>query len=235
MRSESGLLYIEASGDGQIEKIMGDASWLPRPLKAYETRVSDVFPALEGVNGQNRLELDFVELAPEVFADIQYQSHDGRLYVWLRNTSRHAEHLRAAQQVANSRALKEAVATRWMDDIRRDSSHLRMVLNTLPMPIGYWSRAGELLFGNAMFWQFSRQQPCTDSARAAFRVTASNAGVMSIPASIWEQALTLPGLGAVSFSRTGVPGGALCKLVADLSPAGEVTGLIDVTEIVIAH
>jgi PAS domain-containing protein len=235
MRSESGLLYIEASADGQIEKIMGDASWLPRPLKAYETRVSDVFPALEGVNGQSRLELDFVELAPEVFADIQYQSHDGRLYVWLRNTSRHAEHLRAAQQVANSRALKEAVATRWMDDIRRDSSHLRMVLNTLPMPIGYWSRAGELLFGNTMFLQLSGQSTPTDRALVPSHATASNAGAMSIPAAVWEQAQSLPGLGAVTFSRVGVPGGASCKLVADLSPAGEVTGLIDITELVIAH
>jgi PAS domain-containing protein len=221
MQPESGLLYIEASGDGQIEKIMGDTAWLPVTLKAHETSVSDVFPALASANGIGRLDLDFVEITPEVYADIQYQSHDGRLYVWLRNMSRHAAHLRAAQQVANSRALKETIAARWMDDIRRESSHLRMVLNALPMPVGYWSRNGELLFGNERFREL--------------RNSAAGGQGMTVPAEVWAQAIALPGLGSITFVRTDLTNQPLCKLVADVSPAGEITGLIDITEIVVAH
>jgi PAS domain-containing protein len=225
MRAESGLLYFEASADGQIEKIMGDTTWLPFPVKAHESKVFDVLPALTGAHLMSSLELDFVELLPEVYVDIQFQCHDGRQYVWLRNTSRHAAHLRAAQQVANSKALKEAIASRWLDDVRRESSHLRAVLNTVPLPVAYWSRSGELLFANDHF----RAIAPPSSLDAKPRATDATLGAVAVPESAWQDAQRLSGLGAVLFSRTALPDAPKCKLVADVSPAGELTGLLDIS------
>lgn len=228
MRSESGLLYIEASGDGQLEKVLGDTSWLPLALRTYETNLIDVLPALDGAHALGRMELDFVELLPDLFVDIQYQFDDGRHFVWLRDTSRHAAHLRAAQQVANQRALKEAVAGRWLDDIRRENSHMRVILDALPTPVAYWSPAGQLMFANRRFEALMGRS--TDDRVASVRFDAPEMGVMEIESNVWVSTQALRGFSSISFVRTQLTGVTASKLVADLSPAGEVTGFLDVTE-----
>lgn len=231
MRAESGVLYLEASADGQVEKIMGDASWLPVPVRAHESLVYELFPALVGAHLIDRMDLDFVELAPDIYADIQFQCQDGRQFIWLRNTSRHASHIRAVQQVANARALKEAVASRWIDDIRRERSHLRMILDVMPVPVAFWSPSGELLFANTKFLTAGGER-LRREVEGGGRVLAADgsAGPMAVPAEVWERALTMSGLDEIGFFRVANGGVKACRLVCDVSPTGDQAGFIDVMD-----
>jgi PAS domain-containing protein len=220
-RSEPGILYLEASADGQIEKVFGDRSWLPFDVRAYSTTLGSVFPALDGLQSAARLELDFVEIEPDLFVDIQYQSDDGRQFVWLRNTSRHAAHLRAAQQHANSTALRNAIAARWLDDIHREHSHIRVLLDGVPLPIAYWSTGWTLDYCNPTFCA-----ACGDVPAAQLRGVSTDSallGCMRLPTGAIE---TL-GRERIALLRSGVADQS--HLIPDLSPTGEVAGFLDVT------
>ncbi len=234
MRSETGMLYLEASGDGQIEKVMGDFSWLPFSLQPYESNLADALPALVGAQAVGKMELDFVEILPEVFADIQYHFDEGRQFVWLRNSSRHAAHLRAAQQVANGRALREAVASRWLDDIHRANSHLRTVLDAVPVPVAYWHLSGKLLFANKRFEALIDTPPQTRAAEV-LHATDVRLGTMQVPLDAWTQATILTGPGLISFVRDQLSNSAKSQLIVDLTPTGEVAGLLDITEFIHSH
>jgi PAS domain-containing protein len=233
MRSESGLIYLEASADGQVEKLMGDTAWLPFAIKQHETRLDEVIPALTGAQSVGQMELDFVELLPNTFVDIQYQCQGGRQFVWLRNTSRHAAHLRAAQQVANSKALHEAVAARWLDDVRRARSHLRVVLESIPLPIAYWSMTGDLLFANARFESLVGETG--DPEKRVPHATDEALGAMRIPDEVWDQAQHLRGAATVSFVRRFLSPKAKSRLQVDLAPTGDIAGLLDITEFLPTH
>jgi PAS domain-containing protein len=220
-RSEPGILYIEASADGQIEKVFGDRSWLPYDLRAHNSTLGSLFPALEGAHGIPRMELDFVEIEPDLFIDIQYQCDGGRQFVWLRNTSRHAAHLRAAQQHANGTALREAISTRWKDDIFRQNSHIRMLLDGVPVPIAYWSTAGTLAYCNPAFAEAAGAPAKNLTGQAA---NATVLGRMHLPdAAI----LSAKPSGPVELRRKGV--WQRSHIIEDLSPTGEIVGFLDVT------
>jgi PAS domain-containing protein len=220
-RSEPGILYLEASADGQIEKVFGDRSWLPFDVRAYATTLGAVFPALDGLQSAARLELDFVEIEPDLFVDIQYQSDGGRQFVWLRNTSRHAAHLRAAQQHSNSTALRNAISARWLDDIHREHSHIRLLLDGIPLPIAYWSMGGTLDYCNPTFCA-----ACGDIPAAQLRGVSADSsvlGAMRLPLATIESV----GRARIEVLRTGVAHHS--HLIPDLSPTGEVAGFLDVT------
>jgi PAS domain-containing protein len=221
-RNEPGILYLEASADGHIEKVFGDRSWLPYDLRAESATLGAILPALEGAQSIPSLELDFVEIEPDLFVDIQYQSDGGRQFVWLRNTSRHAAHLRAAQQHANATALREAISSRWKDDIHRENSHIRMLFDAVPVPIGYWSTAGTLIYCNAPF-----ALACERPAAALLGQSASSPtlGCMQLPDSTILNG-TLRGR-HTEVRRKGV--WQHSHIIEDLSPAGEIVGFLDVT------
>jgi PAS domain-containing protein len=221
-RNEPGILYLEASADGHIEKVFGDRSWLPFDLRGQSITLGSILPALEGAQSIPSLELDFVEIEPDLFVDIQYQSDRGRQFVWLRNTSRHAAHLRAAQQHANAAALQEAISSRWKDDIRRENSHIRMLLDRVPVPIGYWSTAGTLAYCNPPF-----AAACGRPAAELVGQTASSPalGVMQLPdSSILNDAIRGR---QTEVRRKGV--WQRSHVIEDLSPSGEIVGFLDVT------
>ncbi len=230
-RNEPGILYLEASSDGQIEKVFGDRSWLPYDLRAHETTLGQVFPALEGAQAVPRLELDFVEIEPDLFVDIQYQCESGRQFVWLRNTSRHAAHLRAAQQHANATALREAISSRWKDDIFREHSHIRMLFDSVPIPIAYWSTSGALTYCNPAF-----VGACEAAAPQKIIGEASSSallGRMQLPdADILKAPYGKQGkqgnLGKhIEVRRKGV--WQKSHIIEDLSPSGEIVGFLDIT------
>lgn len=226
-RGEPGLLYLEASVDGQIEKVMGDRAWLPFDVRAYDSNLGELFPALAGAQAVGTMELDFVEIAVDVFVDIHYQCDDGRQFAWLRNTSRHAAHLRAAQQVANGAALREAIATRWLDDIRRDRSHVRLLLDEVPVPVAYWSPLGTLLYANPVFCERAN---ASMEGLTGLRGDHEKFGSMRLPSDL--DMASIPAHKTQFFRQDGgfsTAKSPASRLLPDFSPSGEVTGFLDVT------
>lgn len=223
LRTEPGILYLEASADGHIEKVFGDRAWLPYDLRAKDATLGSLFPALEGAYGAPQLEFDFVEIEPDLFVDIQYQCDGGRQFVWLRNTSRHASHLRAAQQHANGTALRESISSRWKDDIFREHSHIRMLLDGVPVPIAYWTTGGNLAYCNPAFAEAAGVSAQSIIGQAA---NSPALGRMNLPdADILKAAP--PVKGAIELHRKGV--WQRSYIIEDYSPAGETVGFLDVT------
>jgi diguanylate cyclase (GGDEF)-like protein len=227
MRSEVGVAYLEASADGQIDKVLGDLSWLPFAVKPFVSTVEDVLPVLVGAPPQGRLELDFVELGDNSFVDILYQADSGRQSIWLRDARRPAAHLRAAQQVANTGALNDAVTTQWSDELRRERSHIRILIDQLPVAIAYWDLEGRLIYANTAFAQLSNSNLSEMLDHDMSDPVIANVGP---PAPLFRDS---PSTSTRTFeralSRNGISFWYDAQLIPDLSPAGDVVGYIDVS------